>query len=447
MTTLLMASGIFKTCLLPTAGFQIAAKPSTNRLVSPDSFLHSSSSNYQDNRNVPKLEEWAFNQGIDFSQGIRLVNNGMGDWGVGLTESQSLEAGSSIMTVPSHLILSSLDDSVQEYEESVRNSMAESNMNYYTQECLLMIRVLQEHEKGETSIWKEWLDTLPRDYSTGLYLDPLERSVAQRVAGPFLEHQEQQWEACRKAITNLDLDLLEEFDDDDLLWAFSVVFTRSWRAPTEAMEATLVPLGDMFNHDSSKPNVKPNRLEDGSIQMTAKSGISEGSPLFLSYGHGAFPGRFLVNFGFWDRSCDYMDANLTVPEGLDVDSSQLVVSTRTGDIAEDVFTVAVYEFLKQRDADLANKMLADPDAYTIAYDLEGALWLRMHALKMVSETYPEMNIAPENLSESPRRYGMIARFNNGMRDSWLRVTKNLELDIEHAMTRRQTEAQEAKKNE
>ena len=74
--------------------------------------------------------------------------------------------------------------------------------------------------------------------------------------------------------------------------------------------------------------------------------------------------------------------------------------------------------------------------------MEGALWLRLHALKMVSETYPDMDIAPENLSESPRRYGMIARYNNGMRESWMRVIDNLELDIKATMQRREQEAAE-----
>ena len=41
------------------------------------------------------------------------------------------------------------------------------------------------------------------------------------------------------------------------------------------------------------------------------------------------------------------------------------------------------------------------------------------------------------MSGSPRRYGMIARYNNGLRDSWMRVADYLDLEIEDAFNRRQ----------
>lgn len=389
---------------------------------------------FEDDRNVPKLEEWAAHQGVRFAPGVGLVDLGLGDWGVG--SSSSLDAQAPIVTVPAQLVLSSTDEPVDGYKEAIAKAMATASpgMEHYLPECLLVVRLLQEANKGEESLWKEWIDTLPPDFSTGLYLDPLERSVAERVAKPFLDHQEQQWKACKAAI-------LEEtdVDVDRLLWAFSVVFTRSWRPPP-GDRATLVPLGDMFNHDS-RANAKPNALEDGSFQLVAKNGIEPGSPLFLSYGFSTVPGRFLVNFGFWDRSADFMDANLTVPSEMAnaIDASRLVVSTRSGAIAEDVFTLGVYNFLKQRDPEKAAKMAKDPAAYALAYDLEGALWLRVHALRQTSETYPDMDIAPENLSESPRRYGTIARYNNGTRESWLRVVDALEPEIEALIRQREKE--------
>jgi hypothetical protein len=178
--------------------------------------------------------------------------------------------------------------------------------------------------------------------------------------------------------------------------------------------------------------------------MTLKQDVSEGSPLFLSYGMGVFPARFLVNFGFWDRSAQFMDANLTIPEEFPVDRSQLVASTRTGGITEDVWNLAIYRLLQERDPAMAEKLAVAQQKQDEAsiqdicskFDLEGALYLRLHALTLLSETYPDMDIAPENLSESPRRFGMIARYNNGMRESWMRVAEYLDEEIDDALRRR-----------
>lgn len=411
---------------------------------------------YDDERNVPLLEEWAAENGVVLAEGVKLVNNGLGDWGVGLTETQALQAQTPVVTIPKRLILSSKDAQVLEFQDAIVQSMSATKqvdnglpLSYYSPECLLMVRVLQEKVAGPESPWHSWMEALPREYATGLYLDPLERSHVERIADTFLEVQQQQFDACRKAFEDIHDTLPSNIQSylssnpDALRWAYSVVFTRSWPMPGRD-SVTLVPIGDFFNHDSAQPNVAPQSLDDGSIQLFTKHDLEKGSPLYLSYGLGDFPGRFLVTFGFWDRSSPYMNANLTVPDGFPVDSSELIVSTRNGRISDDVVSLGVYQFLLQRNPEEAEKMAqakreqdqAKLDAICSQYDLEGALWLRIQALKVVSDTYPEMDIAPENLSESPRRFGMIARYNNGMRESWIRVVEYLESEMNNAMVRR-----------
>jgi len=48
----------------------------------------------------------------------------------------------------------------------------------------------------------------------------------------------------------------------------------------------------------------------------------------------------------------------------------------------------------------------------------------------------DMDIAPEIMSDCPRRYGMIARYNNGMRESWMRVADYLDEEIDYLLSRR-----------
>ena len=47
-----------------------------------------------------------------------------------------------------------------------------------------------------------------------------------------------------------------------------------------------------------------------------------------------------------------------------------------------------------------------------------------------------MDIALEIMSDCPRRYGMIARYNNGMRESWMRVADYLDEEIDYLLSRR-----------
>jgi len=427
---------------------------------------------YDDERNILSLQQkWAQEQGVKLADGVQLVNNGLGDWGVGLSENRPVASQEPIMTIPKVLILSSKDDQVRPFHGAVQAFLAKATteaitssgkhteqeqLDQYTSECLLMLRIIQEQARGSKSPWKSWLDTLPKDFSTGLYLDPLERSQVERVAYPFLVGQQRQFDACREALENMQDNFSSELqlhlssssssvEDRGNIWrwVYSVVFTRSWRT-AGGDEAILVPLGDMFNHNSVQANVAPKALDNGSMQLIAKQDLEAGTQLYLSYGLGNFPGRFLVTFGFWERSSLYMDANLTIPAEFPLDPSQMVVSTRNGGITEEVFTLGVYNFLQQRYPETAKAMAEDQrkqnqiklNAYCKAYALEGALWLRLHALRIVSETYPEMDIAPENLSESPRRFGMIARYNNGMRESWMRVIEYLDLEIQDAMMAR-----------
>ena len=375
----------------------------------------------EDDRNVPSLQDWALEEGVQLASGVELLDNGLGDWGVGLNQSQV--EGTAVMTIPADIILSSEDPQVQKYRDSVTASMKKDNKNMemYVPEFLLILRVLEEKSNGDKSRWQPWLHTLPKSFNTGLYLDRIERIQVERLAPEFLKHQDLQFEACYKAMQQLlDNDQLPkrvasylkhigDTDDDDweashtmeslIRWAFSVVFTRSWRTAS-GKEANLVPLGDMFNHDSENPNVapKPSSEDGGSMQLILKEDTDAERALHISYGLSTHPGRFLVLFGFWDRSSPFMDANLTIPEEFKVDRSNVVTSTRNGAMTEDVWVLATYKFLLERDPEAADKLaeaqkIQDDDAIfeiISKWDLEVALYLRLHVLKLLSETYPDM---------------------------------------------------------
>ena len=96
-----------------------------------------------------------------------------------------------------------------------------------------------------------------------------------------------------------------------------------------------------------------------------------------------------------------MDANLTVPDAYKVnDPSQLVVSTRNGGITQEVLDLATFRFLQQSKPEEAQRWIEaqqtgrkEESATVVSklsetYELEGVLFLRMHVLKLLAETYP-----------------------------------------------------------
>ena len=442
------------------------------------------------NRDLESLVAWAVLSGVEFAPGVKISENKHGGWGVALTQPQ--EQGTAIMTIPNRLILASsstTSDSKKNDNEAERRrqwmeeamiSMGDPHNQQYVPECLLMLRVLEEVSKGEASLWHTWLQSLPRTFSTGQYLDTMEREVVKRMAPQYLEHQDRQWETCRNTLVSFLSDnepakelknWWMELNDDDyqemmLKWAFSVVFTRSWRTP-DRKDATIVPLGDMVNHDSQRANIRPSLEEEpscASLQLCLTESLknvnekSNGAEnLYLSYGISEYPARFLVVFGFCDVSAPYVHVGDFLKEdpyvgGLlkedalselpPIDMTQLVVSTANGTIAEEVWNVFLYKVLQQRDplqlqslrdAFERNPMEADAVLQDLMTEWEYSVAraLQAHIQNILDNIYPQMMLNELVLGRHPR-LAMITNYNQSMRTIFSRVFDHVTLVLEQA---------------
>ncbi|KAL3920509.1 MAG: hypothetical protein SGILL_003228 [Bacillariaceae sp.] len=327
------------------------------------------------------LSSWAQNWGVTLADGLQLTEDSAGDWTLTMTE--PAEQGTPLLTVPSHLILTSdiQDDAFLPYydEKDMRNvqtfmlttlletTQAESatvsahsfqQQNYVLPEFMLTFKLLQEVYLGNNSRWNAWWQSLPQTFSTGLYLDDVERRFVQSMAGDFLHTHELQYRAFLGLITRmmeaqqqqqqlvttttqtttttsvipngfylwlLETQDMEDEDGENLFeslvkWAFTVVCTRSWRSP-DRRHAHIIPLGDLANHDSQKANLQPLfRPIDGAFQFYLTKDINQNllseqqqqtpSKLYLSYGSCSMPARYLVLFGFCDESAPFVDAHI-----------------------------------------------------------------------------------------------------------------------------------------
>lgn len=412
------------------------------------------------------LLQWAVNSGVEFSPGTEIVADEFSDWGMELVESK--ERGTPILTVPSELVLTSQNFQGTQLERWMQDNIGHP---YYLPECILATVLLEELSEGSSSPWYVWLESLPTEFSTGIFLDSFERSIVRRIAPTFLAKYEEQWNNFQSLIVKLSRDpqsiLNPAFrrwlqSQDNLIltaqWAFTIVATRSWRTP-DGKHATIVPIGDMLNHDTQRANIRPCfGQNDGAIQLCLTidtSGTSEEPQgIYLCYGMAHQPARFLVNFGFCDKSSPLIDAHIdrylannSLPPLSDekewpaFDPSCMVVSSKDGVVSEDVWKIFLLKILRERDPSQIRRIQDVYDSEddenldeTLVgllddWELVVALEMKEHFKEVLENVYPQFQYSDSDfLSHSLLK--MILMYNTMMREVYGRAIDHLDLVID-----------------
>ncbi len=426
------------------------------------------------------LSEWSRGCDVVLADGVELTEDLLGDWS--LTTTKSIQRGSSIMTVPGEVILTSgiTGDSYAPYysETDMKNVKAwmESELESgpqakqdYLPEYMLVYKLLREVYMGENSRWYPWLQSLPTTFSTGLYLDEVERNHVERMTGDYIKIQRSQYQACldlfQKFVSSQEsqslipteflqwmLSLQQDGSSEDVSfdklvqWAYSIVFTRSWRSP-DRTQAQIVPLGDLANHDSQFANLKPGfRQTDGAFQFFVTNNINVVGPsspkLYLSYGLTYAPARFLVIFGFCDVTAAYIDANLDFLQPNDdgewptiLDHSQLVASTLNGALSEDVWIAFLYKVLQKSKPDLlpqiknvfdnsekrGNKLVEE---LLEKYEFDVGMEIQAYYQRLLETDFMPIEVTEKDLVEHPN-LSMIVNYNLFIRETYLNILEHV----------------------
>mmetsp|Transcript_592 Transcript_592/g.1422 ORF Transcript_592/g.1422 Transcript_592/m.1422 type:complete len:1052 (+) Transcript_592:263-3418(+) len=444
---------------------------------------HGSVGTESESRDMGSLSAWARGSQIVFADGIELTEDAFGDWSLSTTK--LVEQGTPVLTVPSQVILTSdiSGDSFAPYYserdmETTRGWMetelenGSQSKQDYLPEYMLVYKLIREVCLGSRSRWYSWWKSLPTKFSTGLYLDEVERNHVERMTGDFIKVQGLQYKACLELFHKLVssntnrspipaefhqwiLGLQQSSNDegsrfDDLVkWAFTIVFTRSWRSP-DRKQAQIVPLGDLANHDSQFANLKPGfRQADGAFQFFVTNDVgadSNGptSPLYLSYGLTHAPARYLVLFGFCDVTAGYIDANLDFLREKDSDNwpttlepSQLVISTTNGALAEDVWLAFLYKVLEAKEPELlirVREAFAGGDKargveflehLLETWEWEVGLEIQSHYQRLLETDFVAISVTENDLSKHPN-LSMIINYNLYVRETYIGVMKHID---------------------
>ena len=439
-------------------------------------------------RDMASLAEWSRSCGIALADGIELTEDLLGDWSLSTTK--SIEPGTSILTVPSEMILTSdiNGDSQLPYYNEIDMQNVRAWMKFeletgpqakqdYLPEYMLVYKLIQEVFLNTSSRWYPWIQSLPTQFSTGLFLDDVERSYAERMTD-YLRVQGSQYQACleifqklphvsqeaegskrvliptkfREWMLSLQQDSIhpETCFDSLVKWAFTIVFTRSWRSP-DKKQAQIVPVGDLANHDSQFANLKPGfRKTDDAFQFFVTNAIdidvaAPAPKLYLSYGLTYSPARFLVLFGFCDVTAAFIDAKLDFVESSDDDKwptilepSQLVVSTLNGALSEEVWIAFLCKMLEENDPDtlLLIRDAFDDDSRERGeklvekelekWELKVGMEIKAHYEKLLETDFMPIDVGEKDLVEHPN-LSMIVNYNLFMRETYLRVLEHINL--------------------
>ncbi len=314
-------------------------------------------------RSIGDLDKWACENGVKLENGFQLVPTGEDgqDWNVQLTRSAA--QSDRVVYIPSHLILSGarIENELKEYDgfHAAVSYVKQRNCEDELPQFFLWIKILQEFEKGNDSLWHSWLRSLPRQFDMAIYYDDVEMECLPPYAWSLAKLQRHHLEAFQKALKLIPSCVTEQTLTDRELarWALSVVFTRCWGKEGDGTDKTdktchIAPLGDMLNHgDPACTFIDYDN--DGNCNIFLKRDVEARSALSLSYGRTTNPSRFLVLYGFIDTNQSEIFSQILVTnpsqkhKDLGYDVSKMVFSTQDGSIAEEVFDVTLYSILEQ----------------------------------------------------------------------------------------------------
>lgn len=315
-------------------------------------------------RDVYGMEQWALGYGVQKAAGVELASSDGQDWQ--LVAQQNMPAGSPVLFVPAQLIMSS-NNIAQEFGNSI--SQAEQFLvqtDRGTQQRLplfrLMVKVLAEYEKGQQSPYFPWLNSLPRIFYNGVAMTDACFDCLPPYAAMLSMNERNTYSRFVNAIRRGYMPLRPDTINDDKVvkWAYNVALTRFHEVWEPTRQKYLVPMADMFNHNTN-PNVELNFDQQGNCVVNTMNNVQAGSPLTISLGDPTNPTPIFAKYGFLYNDCKTIFCKAIHLEDeieeLGFNFRDLLFQTETGEIAPHVWDLFLYKVLKDNDMNAANQFM------------------------------------------------------------------------------------------
>lgn len=301
------------------------------------------------------MEQWAYQCGVQGIDGLQLVSND-GDGiqenhvDVSLVTSSDIPAESPVMYVPSEMILSS-NKAVEEFGrlEDAETLLTSLNCESEFRQYYLMLKILVEWEKGEESPWFPWLNSLPRYYSNAASMTPFcYKCLPSLMASLALKE--------RANLNHLQVKRVPFLNEqtrgnaDLWVWAYQIVYTRSFEAENGSGDLCIAPMADYFNH-GTETEIVMGYDQDGNCHIQTTRDVPAGSPLRMSYGDPTNPSFLFARYGFLDESspatfCKYMPPHVNDElRAMGYAHNRMLFYKDTGETSDEVWDVLLHQIL------------------------------------------------------------------------------------------------------
>jgi hypothetical protein len=296
-------------------------------------------------RDVWTFDEWANSCGVQKCEGFQLTTQDGLDY-FAITN-QNLPAGTPIVYVPPEMVLSS-NRAQEEFGRSLQNSEDQIKAGGIANQIPIFrlgVKILAEWEKGESSPWFYWLNSLPRLFSNGVSMTSACFDALPPYAGWLAMKERANFINFKKALLSAPLNEQTLRNEELVKWAYNVALTRSYSLSSSCRR--IAPVVDYFNHDTEE-NLDI-QYDNYACTVYAKRDIAAGEPLTISLGTGTNPSPLFATYGFLDESspgtfCKLMDLQDDMAD-MKFGFKDLLFY-KNGDISPEVYDLVLYSILK-----------------------------------------------------------------------------------------------------
>jgi hypothetical protein len=386
-------------------------------------------------RDVSTMSQWAEGYGVQKADGFELTTYDGKDY-LAVTQ-QNIPAGSPVLYVPSDLVFSS-SKAAEEFGDALgqaENELAVANLQAFIPLFRVFVKVLIEYEKGESSPWYPWLNSLPRTYYNGASMTSACFECLPPYAAWLAVTERINLTNFKKASRFLPLENQQVANDENVLqWAYNVAVTRSIEYNGERF---IAPLADYFNH-GAETEVDISYDEGGNCMVYASKDVPAGSPLRMSLGDPTNPSPLFATYGFLDESasatfCKVMHL-MNEMQQLGYSFSNLLFFKETGEISGEVYDVVLYSILLKNDPGTAQgffQAVTGGDEATknqfheqyFQYTIEE---LRNHVDSTLADLDRLSNIARSYDVRTHPRVPVILQHNSFVKETFMKVKQNLD---------------------
>jgi len=395
------------------------------------------------------MRQWAYQCGIQTSDGLDLAGSETDttrSTGIdySIITNTDLPAGSLLIFVPSEVVLSSIKVG-QEFGTILSDGeqqLANAGLLHQVPLFRLFIQILMEYEKGKSSPYYPWLESLPRRFNNGSSMSYACFDTLPPYAAWLSSNERTTYKNFHKVLLTIGGDVISKKTKANktiVLWAYNIATTRSTEVNGEYL---IAPLVDYLNHGSD-PEAQISFDENGNCMVYAIKDVPTGYPIRLSYGDPRDPSPLFARYGFLDKAapasfCKLIDLQKEMDE-LGLSFVDLLFYKDSGEASPGVYDLLLFHILsKDNDPSLQARfkeacLAGNTETKNLFH--EQYFSLTLSALKKhVNDTLMELEKLKEVAEfweDAPRRsrhprLPLILAHNDFVRQTFERVRANLD---------------------